>query len=159
MSKISPCIWYGTDAEAAATLYVSLLPNSRIDKIQRSPVDTPSGKAGDVLVVAFTLAGQSFIGLNGGKVLPFSHAVSFTIHCEDQPEVDRLWDALLADGGKAQQCGWLNDRWGIPWQIVPNALPQMLASGNAEGAKRAMTAMMGMVKLDIAALKKAFDGA
>jgi predicted 3-demethylubiquinone-9 3-methyltransferase (glyoxalase superfamily) len=158
MSKISPCIWYGSDAEEAATFYVSLLPDSRIDRVQRSPIDNPSCKAGDVLVVGFTLAGQSFIGLNGGSPAQFSHAVSFTIHCDDQAEVDRIWDALLANGGKPQQCGWLNDRWGVPWQIVPNGFTEMLAGSNGEGAKRAMTAMMGMVKLDMAALKKAYDG-
>lgn len=157
MSKISPCLWFAHDAEAAANFYVSLLPDSRIDRVQRSPIDTPSGKAGDVLVVAFTLAGQSFIGLNGGQAMPYSNAASFTINCEDQAEVDRVWDALIADGGKPQQCGWLNDRWGVPWQIVPNGFTEMLADSNGEGAKRAMQAMMGMVKLDIAALKSAYD--
>jgi predicted 3-demethylubiquinone-9 3-methyltransferase (glyoxalase superfamily) len=158
MSKISPCIWFTRDAEEAAKFYVSLLPDSKIDTVQRSPIDTPSGKAGDVLVVGFTLAGQSFIGLNGGQPAQFSHAVSFTIHCDDQAEVDRLWDALLTNGGKPQQCGWLNDRWGVPWQIVPKGFTEMVASHNVEGSRRAMTAMMGMIKLDLAALKKAFDG-
>jgi predicted 3-demethylubiquinone-9 3-methyltransferase (glyoxalase superfamily) len=158
MSKISPCIWYVNEAEAAARFYCSLLPNSSVDRVQRSPTDYPGGKAGDVLVVGFTLAGQSFIGLNGGSPATFSNAVSFTIHCDDQAEVDRVWDAMLAEGGKANACGWLNDRWGVPWQIVPNGFTEMLASGNGEGAKRAMTAMMGMIKLDLAALKKAFDG-
>lgn len=158
MSKIAPCLWFAKNAEEAAKFYVSLLPDSRIDRVQRSPVDTPSGKAGEVLVVAFTLAGQSFIGLNGGQAVPYSNAVSFTINCDDQAEVDRLWDALTADGGKAIQCGWLNDRWGVPWQIVPKGFTEMLADSNGEGAKRAMTAMMGMIKLDLAALKKAYDG-
>lgn len=158
MSKISPCLWFAKEAEQAANFYVSLLPDSRVDRVQRSPVDTPSGKAGEVLVVGFTLAGQSFIGLNGGSNVPYTNAVSFTIHCEDQAEVDRLWDALTADGGKPIQCGWLNDRWGVPRQIVPNGFTEMLADSNGEGAKRAMTAMMGMVKLDLAALKRAYDG-
>jgi predicted 3-demethylubiquinone-9 3-methyltransferase (glyoxalase superfamily) len=158
MSKISPCLWFVKDAEQAANFYVSLVPDSRIDRVQRSPVDTPSGKAGEVLVVSFTLAGQSFIGLNGGSAVPYTNAVSFTIHCDDQGEVDRLWDALTADGGKPVQCGWLNDRWGVPWQIVPNGFMELLADSGGEGAKRAMTAMMGMVKLDLAALKKAYAG-
>ena len=109
-------------------------------------------------MVAFTLAGQSFIGLNGGPGVPHTNAVSFTINCDDQAEVDRLWDALIANGGKPVQCGWLNDRWGVPWQIVPKGFTEMLADSNGEAAKRAMTAMMGMVKLDMAALKKAYDG-
>jgi predicted 3-demethylubiquinone-9 3-methyltransferase (glyoxalase superfamily) len=158
MSKISPCLWFARDAEAAANFYVSLLPDSRIDRVQRSPIDNPSGKAGDVLVVAFTLAGQSFIGLNGGQAAAYTNAVSFTINCDDQAEVDRLWDALIADGGKPVQCGWLNDRWGVPWQIVPKGFTELLAGSDAEGTKRAMTAMMGMVKLDLAAMKRAYDG-
>ena len=158
MSKISPCIWYVNEAEEAAKFYCSLLPNSSVDRVQRSPIDNPSCKASDVLVVSFTLAGQSFIGLNGGSPATFGHAVSFTVHCDDQAETDRLWDALLANGGKPQQCGWLNDRWGVPWQIVPKGFTEMVASDNLEGSKRAMTAMMGMIKLDMAALQKAFDG-
>ena len=158
MSKIAPCLWFAKKAEEAAKFYVSLLPDSRIDRVQRSPVDTPSGRAGDVLVVAFTPAGQSFIGLNGDQAEPYSNAVSFTINCDDQAEVDRLWNALTADGGKPVQCGWLNDRWGVPWQIVPKGFTEMLADSGGEGARRAMTAMMGMVKLDLAALKNAFDG-
>ena len=158
MSKIAPCLWFENDAEAAAKFYVSLLPDSRVDRVQRSPVDTPGCKAGDVLVVGFTLAGQSFIGLNGGAGVPYTNAVSFTINCDDQAEVDRLWDALIANGGKPVQCGWLNDRWGVPWQIVPKGFTELLADSNGDGAKRAMAAMMEMVKLDMAALKKAFDG-
>ena len=158
MSKISPCLWFAGEAEQAANFYVSLLPDSRIDRVQRSPIDYPAGKAGDVLVVGFTLAGQSYIGLNGGPGVPHTNAVSFTINCDDQAEVDRLWDALIANGGKPVQCGWLNDRWGVPWQIVPKGFTEMLADSNGEGAKRAMTAMMGMVKLDMAELKRAYDG-
>lgn len=158
MSKISPCIWYETEAETAARFYCSLVPNSSVDRVQRAPIDYPGGKAGDVLVVGFTLGGSSFIGLNGGSPETFSNAVSFTIHCEDQAEVDRVWDAMLDNGGTAKACGWLSDRWGVPWQIVPNGFTEMLASENGAGAKRAMAAMMTMVKLDLAALKKAFDG-
>lgn len=158
MSKIAPCLWFASEAEEAANFYVSLLPDSRVDRVQRTPIDTPGNKAGDVLVVSFTLAGQRFIGLNGGQAATYTNAVSFTINCDDQAEVDRLWDALISDGGKPVQCGWLNDRWGVPWQIVPRDFTEMLASTNGEAAKRAMTAMMGMVKLDMAALKRAYDG-
>ena len=107
MSKISPCLWFSNEAEEAANLYVSLLPDSRIENIQRNTIDRPGGKAGTVLVVDFTLAGQRFMALNGGMKMEYTHAVSFKIDCADQAEVDRLWDALLADGGKAEQCGWL----------------------------------------------------
>jgi predicted 3-demethylubiquinone-9 3-methyltransferase (glyoxalase superfamily) len=157
MSKITPCLWFDGDAEAAARFYVSLLPESRIDTVQKSPVDTPSGPAGSVLVVAFTLAGQSFLALNGNAKLAFNHAVSFSIDCADQAEVDRLWDALC-EGGEAVQCGWLKDRYGLSWQIVPSALPRLIAGSDRAGAQRAMQAMMGMVKLDIAALQRAYDG-
>ena len=119
MSKISPCLWFNGEAEEAANFYVSLLPDSRIEKIQRNTIDSPGGKAGTVLVVDFTLAGQRFMALNGGMKMEYTHAVSFMIDCADQAEVDRLWDALLANGGKADQCGWLKDRYGVSWQIVP----------------------------------------
>jgi len=158
MSKISPCLWFNGEAEEAANLYVSLLPDSRIEKIQKNPIDGPAGKAGKVLVVDFTLAGQRFMALNGGMKMEYTHAVSFMIDCADQAEVDRLWDALLANGGKAEQCGWLNDRYGVSWQIVPTALPKYLGGADTAGAQRAMQAMLGMVKLDIEGLKRAYEG-
>jgi predicted 3-demethylubiquinone-9 3-methyltransferase (glyoxalase superfamily) len=158
MSKISPCLWFSSEAEEAAKFYVSLLPDSRIEKIQRNTVDSPGGKAGTVLVVDFTLAGQRFMALNGGMKMEYTHAVSFKIDCADQVEVDRLWDALLADGGKAEQCGWLRDRFGVSWQIVPTALPKYLGGSDSAGAQRAMQAMLGMVKLDIEGLKRAYEG-
>lgn len=159
MSKIAPCLWFGTDAEEAARFYVSLLPDSRVTHVQRSPIANPSGPEGGVLVVEFTLAGSRFVALNGGEpVTPHSHAVSFTVACDDQAEVDRLWDALVADGGREQQCGWLNDRWGYPWQITPKRMYELLADPDKARAARAMQAMMGMVKLDIAAIEKAADG-
>jgi predicted 3-demethylubiquinone-9 3-methyltransferase (glyoxalase superfamily) len=157
MSKIAPCLWFNGDAETAAEFYVSLLPDSRIDKVQRTPVDTPGNKAGEVLVVEFTLAGQRFLALNGGMSFPHSPAVSFQIDCEDQAEVDRLWDALL-EGGAAQQCGWLSDRWGVPWQIIPRELQTLLGDPDPARAQRAMQAMLGMVKIDVAALRRAADG-
>ena len=158
MSKISPCLWFESEAEQAARLYVSLLPDSRIETIQKNPVDGPSGKAGSVLVVDFTLAGQRFMALNGGVKREYTDAVSFKIDCADQAEVDRLWDALLADGGKAVQCGWLRDRFGVPWQIVPSALMKYIGGSDAAGAQRAMQAMFGMVKLDIEGLRRAYEG-
>jgi predicted 3-demethylubiquinone-9 3-methyltransferase (glyoxalase superfamily) len=158
MSKITPCLWFDGNAEEAATFYVSLLPNSRIDRVMRSPADNPSTPKGAVLVVDFTLAGQQFMGLNGGPQFPFTEAVSFTINCEDQAEVDRLWDALGADGGAPVACGWLKDRYGLSWQIVPKALPELLNGPDREGAERAMQAMMQMVKIDVEGLRRAYDG-
>jgi predicted 3-demethylubiquinone-9 3-methyltransferase (glyoxalase superfamily) len=158
MSKIAPCLWFNGEAEEAAKFYVSLLPDSRIDQVQHNLVDSPSGKAGSVLVVYFTLAGQEFMALNGGTRFEHSHAISFKIDCADQAEVDRLWEALTGNGGSAVQCGWLKDRFGISWQIVPSVLPKMLGGSDRAGAERAMQAMMGMVKLDIAGLQRAYDG-
>jgi len=158
MSKIAPCLWFAGEAEQAARFYVSLLPDSRIDHVQRNVVDTPSGPEGSVLVVEFTVAGQQFMALNGNTSLPFNHAVSFKIDCTDQAEVDRLWDALLADGGEPVQCGWLRDRFGVSWQVVPTAAMKLFAGPDRDGAKRAMQAMMQMVKLDSAALQRAYDG-
>ena len=158
MSKISPCLWFDGEAEEAANFYVSLLPESRIEKVQKNSIDSPGGKAGSVLVVEFTLAGQRFMALNGGRRFEYTHAVSFKIDCADQAEVDRLWDALLADGGQAERCGWLKDRYGVFWQIVPTALVQYLGGPDKAGAQRAMAAMLQMVKLDIAGMKRAYEG-
>lgn len=159
MSKITPCLWFDGEAEEAADFYVSLLPDSKIETVQRNSVDGPGGKAGTVLVVEFTLAGQRFMAINGGMRFEYTHAVSFKIDCADQAEVDRLWDALLAGGGQAERCGWLKDRYGLSWQIMPTALPRYLGGADRAGAQRAMQAMLGMVKLDIAGLKKAYEGA
>lgn len=158
MSKISPCLWFNGEAEAAANFYVSLLPGSKIEIVQKNIIDGPSGKAGTVLLVEFTLAGQRFMALNGGMRMDYTHAISFKIDCADQAEVDRLWDGLLAGGGEAVRCGWLKDRYGVSWQIVPTALPTYLGGADRAGAQRAMQAMLGMVKLDIESLKKAYEG-
>ena len=158
MAKITPCLWFDGNAEEAANFYITLLPDSRIRSVQLSPADNPSTPEGAVLVVEFTLAGQDFMGLNGGPLFKFNEAVSFIIDCEDQAEVDRLWDALAADGGKPVQCGWLQDRFGLSWQITPRELPKLLADPDPDRARRAMQAMMGMVKIDVAELKKAADG-
>jgi predicted 3-demethylubiquinone-9 3-methyltransferase (glyoxalase superfamily) len=157
MSKITPCLWFDGEAEAAAKFYVSLLPDSRIDQVQKNVTDSPAGKAGSVLVVKFTLAGQSFLALNGGTRFEYTPAISFHIDCADQAEVDRLWDAL-ATGGAPQRCGWLTDRHGVSWQIVPSVLPKLLGDPDRTKAQRVMQAMLGMVKLDIAALEAAHAG-
>ena len=156
MSKISPCLWFDGEAEEAAKFYVSLLPDSRIEKIQKNPVDGPAGKAGTVLVVQFTLAGQEYLALNGGMRFEYTHAVSFKVDCKDQAEVDRLWDALSSNGGSVERCGWLRDRYGLYWQIIPSILPELLGGPDRAGAQRAMQAMLKMVKLDIEALQKAY---
>lgn len=157
MSKISPCLWFDGAAEEAAKFYVSLLPDSRIDRVQRNVIDTPSGKTGSVLVVEFTLAGQRFMALNGGPGVDHSQAISFAIDCADQAEIDRLWAALCADGTPVQ-CGWLRDRYGVSWQIVPRMLLEMIADPDRAKATRVMQAMMGMIKLDIAGLQQAYAG-
>jgi predicted 3-demethylubiquinone-9 3-methyltransferase (glyoxalase superfamily) len=159
MSKISPCLWFNGEAEEAAKFYVSLLPDSGIETVQRNNVDSPGGKAGTVLVVEFTLAGQHFMALNGGMRVDYTHAISFKIDCADQAEVDRLWDALSANGGQPNRCGWIRDRYGVSWQIVPKALPKYLGGADRAGAARAMQAMLGMVKLDIEGLRRAYEGA
>lgn len=158
MSKITPCLWFDGEAEEAANFYATLLPDSRVERVNRSPADYPSGKAGDVLTVDFTLAGQSFMGLNGGPEFKFNEAVSFIIECDDQAEVDRLWDALTADGGQPVACGWVKDRFGLSWQITPKRLLELMTDPDPGRAKRAMEAMMDMVKIDIAALERAVDG-
>ena len=124
MSKISPCLWFDGVAEEAAQFYTGIFPDSQIDHITRAPADNPSGPKGSVLTVDFTLAGQRFIGLNGGPDFRFSEAISFSIECEDQAEVDRYWDALVEGGGSPGQCGWLKDRFGVSWQVVPATAPR-----------------------------------
>jgi len=158
MSKILPFLWYEKEAEQAARFYVSLVPDSHLDSVTVLPSDTPSGPEGSVSVVYFTLAGQAYVAMNAGPLDPFNHAVSFMIYCDTQEEIDRIWDAHLKNGGTEQQCGWLKDRWGLYWQITPRVLMQMIRSTDRAAAKRATQAMMKMVKLDIAALQKAFDG-
>ena len=158
MSKIRPCLWFDGEAGEAANFYVSLFPNSRVDRVQRNVMDSPAGKAGTVLVVEFTLAGQRFMALNGGTRFEYTHAISFEVDCADQAEVDRLWEAL-SDGGSIEQCGWLKDRYGVSWQIVPTVLGQMLGDPDPAKAQRVMQAMLQMIKLDIAGLKAAYEGA
>jgi predicted 3-demethylubiquinone-9 3-methyltransferase (glyoxalase superfamily) len=156
---ISPCLWFDGRAEEAATFYTSILPDSRIDHVQRSPIDTPGAKEGEVILVEFTLAGQSYQALNGGPHDPFNDAISLSVRCRDQAEVDRYWEALIADGGKPVQCGWLTDKFGVRWQIVPDTLIEMMKDRDTSKSKRVMAAMMEMVKLDVARLKEAYDQA
>jgi predicted 3-demethylubiquinone-9 3-methyltransferase (glyoxalase superfamily) len=158
MTRITPCLWYDGKAEDAANFYVTLFPDSRVDNVVRAATDTPSGPEGYVMVVEFTLAGQSYIGLNGGPQFPFTEAISFQVRTQDQAETDRLWDALIADGGQESVCGWLKDRWGMSWQITPQRLLDLMADSDRDRAKRAMDAMMKMRKIDIAAVEAAADG-
>jgi predicted 3-demethylubiquinone-9 3-methyltransferase (glyoxalase superfamily) len=158
VQKITPCLWFDGAAEEAARFYTSLLPDSRVDRVVRSPAATPSGPEGMVLVVEFTLGGTRFTALNGGPQFPFTEAVSLAIACDDQPEVDRLW-TTLSDGGSQGPCGWLKDRWGLSWQIVPKRLHELLADPDPDRARRAMKAMLTMKKIDVAALERAADGA
>jgi predicted 3-demethylubiquinone-9 3-methyltransferase (glyoxalase superfamily) len=158
LSKITPCLWFDGNAEDAAHFYTSIFPDSRIEKVHRAPADNPSTAYGEVLTVDFTIAGETFMALNGGPDFRFNEAISFSIDCEDQAEVDRYWDALLADGGEESMCGWLKDRFGVSWQVVPRQLPEMLDSPDQAAAKRAMQAMLEMRKLDVAKLREAFEG-
>ena len=157
MDKISPCLWFDGQAEEAAAFYTSLFPNSRIDSVERAPGDTPSGPKGSVLTVPFTIAGRSYIALNGGPDFKFNEAISLSIDCEDQEEVDRYWDALVANGGEHSVCGWLKDRFGVSWQVIPRQLPQLLASPDRDAAERVLQAMLKMTKIEVAELERAFD--
>ncbi len=154
MTTITPCLWFDGNAEQAAAFYVSLIRASRNDKVNQQPGDYPAGKAGDVLLVEFTLMGRPFVALNGGPHFTFSEAVSFQIPVGTRAEVDRLSDALSAVP-QAEQCGWVKDRFGLSWQIVPVQLTRILTAGDPVRAKRAFDAMMGMKRIDIAALERA----
>jgi predicted 3-demethylubiquinone-9 3-methyltransferase (glyoxalase superfamily) len=153
--KITPCLWFDGNAEEAVRFYTSVFKGSSIEAIHRSAADYPGGKAGAVLLISFTLAGQSYQALNGGRHDTFNDAISLSVDCEDQAETDRLWEALTADGGRPVQCGWLKDKYGLSWQIVPRRLSELMSSPDAAKAKRVMQAMMQMVKIDVAALEKA----
>lgn len=155
---IAPCLWFDGQALEAAEFYVSLFPDSHIDRILRSSIDTPGAKVGEPLFIEFTLAGKQYQALNGGPHEPFNNAISLSALCGDQAEVDRLWDVLTADGGKPIQCSWLKDKFGVAWQIVPEALPRMLHDADPVKAKRVMEAMVQMVKIDVARLQAAYNG-
>jgi predicted 3-demethylubiquinone-9 3-methyltransferase (glyoxalase superfamily) len=158
MSNITPCLWFDGKAEEAANFYVSLFSDSHVDAVHRAPSDYPSGKAGDVLMVEFTLMGRPFTGLNGGPAFQFNEAISFQIPVETQAEVERLSDALSAIP-EAEQCGWVKDRFGVSWQIVPRQLIRLIGDPDPARARRAFAAIMEMKRIDIAALERAADGA
>ena len=151
------CLWYDKDAEAAARFYAATFPDSAVGAIHRAPADFPSGKAGEVLVVHFTVIGIPCIGLNGGPAFRQREAFSFQIATEDQAETDRYWNALTGNGGQESACGWCKDRWGLSWQITPRTLTEAMAAGGAE-AQRAFAAMMTMRKIDVAAIDAARRG-
>lgn len=155
--KIVPHLWYARDAEAAARFYASIFPDSRVDAVTAMPADSPGPAAGSVVVVEFTLAGQPFMAISAGPLDEFNHAISFVVECEDQAELDRYWEALGA-GGTIEQCGWLRDRHGLCWQIVPTILGRLMKDPDRRAAQRATEAMLQMKKLDIAALERAFHG-
>jgi len=157
MSDITPCLWFDGDAEEAANFYVSLFPDSHVDIVHRALSDYPSGRAGEVLIVEFTLMGRPFSGLNGGPQFQFNEAVSFQIPVETQAEANRLADALSAVP-EAEQCGWVKDRFGVSWQIVPRQLIRLIGDSDPGRAKRAFEAIRKMKRIDIAVLQRAADG-
>jgi len=158
MQKITPFLWYAKEAEEAAAFYAATFPDSRVVRVTTMQSDSPSGPPGSVKVVEFVLFGQAFTAMSAGPLDPFNHAVSFVVSCDDQAEVDRYWNALLANGGAPEQCGWLKDRYGLSWQIVPKVMFEMMADPDRAKSKRASDAMMTMVKFDIAKLEAAYRG-
>lgn len=156
MPTITPCLWFDTEAEEAARFYTSVFPNSSVTEISHYGEAGPR-PAGTVMMVAFELDGKPFSALNGGPQFSFDEAISFAVECEDQTEVDHYWDAL-SEGGEEVQCGWLKDRFGISWQVVPSAVFETVGGPDPEGAARATRAMLGMKKLDVAALRAAYAG-
>ena len=158
MAKNTICLWYDKDAEAAARFYAATFPDSAVGAIHRAPSDYPSGKAGDVLVVEFTVAGIPCIGLNGGPAFRHSEAFSFQIATDDQDETDRYWNAIVRNGGQESACGWCKDKWGVSRQITPVALTKAITDPDPAAAKRAFEAMMQMKKIDIAAIEAAHRG-
>jgi predicted 3-demethylubiquinone-9 3-methyltransferase (glyoxalase superfamily) len=157
MQKITPHLWYAKEAEEAAKFYASVFPDSRVTRVTGLPTESPSGPAESVKVVEFVLFGQQFMAISAGPLDSFNHSVSFIVSCDDQEEIDRYWNALL-EGGSAEQCGWLKDRFGLSWQIVPKVLGDMMTDPDRAKAKRAADAMMKMVKFDIAGLQAAYSG-
>ena len=157
IAKNTICVWYNNDAEAAARFYAQTFPDSRIGAVHTAPADLPSGKAGDVLVVEFTVFGIPCIGLNGGDAFQQSEAFSFQIATDDQAETDRYWNAIVGNDGRESACGWCKDKWGVNWQITPRTLTEAMAAGGDE-AKRAFEAMMTMRKIDVAAIDAARKG-
>lgn len=156
--KIVPHLWYTNEAEEAARFYASVFPDSRVDRVTRLPTETPSGPAGSVVVVEFTLFGQAFSAMSAGPHDPFNDALSLMVQCGSQAEIDRYWNAILENGGKPQACGWIVDKYGLRWQITPTALLEMIADPDRTKARRAAEEMLKQVKLDLAKLEAAFHG-
>jgi predicted 3-demethylubiquinone-9 3-methyltransferase (glyoxalase superfamily) len=157
IQRITPFLWYSHQAEEAAGFYADIFPDSRIKRVVAMPSESPSGPPGSVKLVEFELFGQPFVAMSAVPLDPFNYAISFVVNCDDQSELDRYWSALF-DGGSPEQCGWLKDRFGLSWQIVPTVLGEMMADPDLVKAKRAADAMIKMIKLDIAALTAAHDG-
>jgi predicted 3-demethylubiquinone-9 3-methyltransferase (glyoxalase superfamily) len=157
MNKNTICLWYDRDAEQAANFYASVFPDSAVTAVHVAPADYPSGKAGDVLTVEFTVCGVACVGLNGGDMFRHSEAFSFQIATDDQAETDRYWNAIIGNGGAASECGWCKDRWGLSWQITPRVLTDAMAQGG-DVARRAFAAMMTMQKIDVATIQAAVAG-
>ena len=157
-AKIYPHLWYAKDADEAAKFYASIFPDSRVDSVATMGSESPSGPPGSVKIVTFTLFGQRFQAMSAGPHHDFNDAISFVVQCDDQDELDRYWNALLANGGKPQACGWLIDRFGVRWQIIPAALERLMGDKDPARSKRVTDALLKMVKLDIAALEKAYRG-
>lgn len=157
-AKIVPFFWYATEAEEAARFYASVFPDSRVEGVTTMQSESPSGPPGSVKVVDFVLFGQRFQAMSAGPHHAFNDAISMSVRCDDQAELDRYWNAILAGGGTPQACGWIIDRYGLRWQIVPEALDRMMADPDPARSKRASDAMLTMVKLDVAALEKAYRG-
>lgn len=155
--KNTICLWFDKDAEEAARFYAATFPNSEVGAVRKAPGDYPDGKQGDVLTVDFTVCGIPCLGLNGGPIFKHNESFSFQIATDDQAETDRLWNAIVDNGGKESDCGWCKDRWGLSWQITPRTLTEAMAAGGDE-AKRAFAAMMKMKKIDVAAIDKARRG-
>ncbi|RRI05906.1 VOC family protein [Mesorhizobium tamadayense] len=156
MAKVTSHLWFEKDARQAVEFYVATIPNSAIGRATDVAADNPSGPAGSVKIIEFVLDDQNFIALEAGPLDPFNHSFSVLVELDGQDEIDRIWNAFLDNGGKPEQCGWLKDRWGLSWQIVPKILGDMAAHPDRERSKRAMEAMLGMVKIDVAALERAF---
>jgi len=158
MQKITPHLWYIDNAVGAAKFYASIFPKSRVDRVTALASDSPSWPAGSVEMVEFTLFGQPFMAISAGPLDAFNHSISFMVNCDNQKEIDRYWNALLEDGGSSEPCGWVRDKYGVSWQVTATELREMLADPDRERAKRAADAMLSMTKIDIAALRAAYDG-
>lgn len=156
--KIVPHLWYAKEAEKAARFYATVFPDSRVDRVTSLPADSPSGPAGSVAVVEFTLFGQAFMAISAGPHDTFNDAISFLVNCDSQAEIDRYWDAILKNGGTPQACGWITDKYGLRWQISSNAFARMMQDPDAAKAKRAAAEMLSQVKIDIGRIEAAFDG-